>query len=353
MATQASISQTNGLKSEVQDKPVGLRRFDLISALLALWIIIGLGLDGWAHAHIPRLETFFTPWHGVLYSGFLASAAFLVANALRNRSQGSSWRKSVPTGYWLSLIGVPIFLFGGVADMIGHILWGIEVGVEPLLSPTHLILAVGGLLMISGPLRAAWQRREGKAPGWLALFPMLLSVTLSLSIVTFFTQFSNPNVNVFLVTASDSKQWINQALGTTGMLFLSVVLVCVVYMLVRRWTLPRGSLIFVIGLNTLYMALIYERYALIISGFLAGLAVELIYWWLNPTVAKAGTMRLFLPAVPVSYFVMYFMTVQVWQGLRWSIYLWGGVTVLSGIIGYLLSLMFMPPAIPDGETSVS
>ena len=65
----------------------------------------GATLDGWAHTHVPeRLETFFTPWHAVLYSGFLASAAALVggvssppprpglaagrARRLRDRSSG-------------------------------------------------------------------------------------------------------------------------------------------------------------------------------------------------------------------------------------------------------------------------
>ena len=51
----------------------GGRYFDLIVSLLSLWIIAGLYLDGSAHHHIPDLiETFFTPWHAVLYSGFLA-----------------------------------------------------------------------------------------------------------------------------------------------------------------------------------------------------------------------------------------------------------------------------------------
>ncbi len=57
-------------------------------------------------------------------------------------------------GYGLSLLGVSIFALGGVSDMIWHMLFGIEVNVDALLSPTHLLLAVGMALIVSGPLRA-------------------------------------------------------------------------------------------------------------------------------------------------------------------------------------------------------
>jgi hypothetical protein len=39
----------------------------------------GAFLDNWPHAHIATLDTFFTPWHGVLYSGYAACAAVLDA----------------------------------------------------------------------------------------------------------------------------------------------------------------------------------------------------------------------------------------------------------------------------------
>ena len=65
----------------------------------------------------------------------------------------------MPPGYELAIVGVLIFMAGGVGDMIWHEIFGIEIGVEALLSPTHLILAVGMTLIISGPFRAGWRRR--------------------------------------------------------------------------------------------------------------------------------------------------------------------------------------------------
>ena len=40
-------------------------RFDWLMALLGVWLIGGLYLDGWAHNHNPDLETFFTPWQRI------------------------------------------------------------------------------------------------------------------------------------------------------------------------------------------------------------------------------------------------------------------------------------------------
>ncbi len=70
--------------------PVATSAFrDGAVALAGLALIGGLYLDGWAHIHRPGLETFFTPWHGVLYSGFLLLAAALVMPVLRGRSSYS------------------------------------------------------------------------------------------------------------------------------------------------------------------------------------------------------------------------------------------------------------------------
>ncbi len=128
-------------------------KFDWIVAALLVWLVGGLYLDGWAHHH-EALDSFFTPWHAVFYSGFLVVASVLVVSFVRNRTRGYSWREAMQPGYGLSLLGVSIFALGGVSDMIWHMLFGIEVNVDALLSPTHLLLAVGMALIVSGPLRA-------------------------------------------------------------------------------------------------------------------------------------------------------------------------------------------------------
>ena len=132
----------------------GGARFDWLMAGFGSWLIGGLYLDGWAHIHVPALETFFTPWHAVLYSGYIAGAVALAVTLRLNRRRGASRWDALPAGYGLSLAGAFIFFFGGLADMLWHVVFGIEEGVEGLISPSHLVLALGGSLMITGPLRA-------------------------------------------------------------------------------------------------------------------------------------------------------------------------------------------------------
>ncbi len=51
----------------------------------------------------------------------------------------------VPVGYGWGFIGVIAFAAGGVADMVWHQIFGVEVDLEALLSPSHLLLFISGL----------------------------------------------------------------------------------------------------------------------------------------------------------------------------------------------------------------
>jgi hypothetical protein len=193
-------------RGEQGTRPRGGIRLDWLIAALSAWFLCGLYLDGWAHAHVPALETFFTPWHAVLYSGFAATALALGVVQVRNMRLGYSWREAPPAGYGLSLVGAGVFLVGGVLDLLWHSLFGIEVGVAALLSPTHLLLAAGGILLVSGPLRAAWQRiPPGSRLTWRAGAPALLALTYSFSGLAFFTAYAHPFVTNWAASTAGAR----------------------------------------------------------------------------------------------------------------------------------------------------
>src|SRR5215831_18761197 len=117
-------------------------------------------------------------------------------------TKGYDWRRALPAGYGLSFLGSLIFAAGGVGDILWHSLFGIERSIEALYSPTHLTLAVGSALIMSGPLRAAWRRPDGASSfTWRHQLPMLLSLTFMLSGFTFSAQVLHPLVGLRAATA--------------------------------------------------------------------------------------------------------------------------------------------------------
>lgn len=178
---------------DTSSAPVLDRRDQMLAVAFGGWMLIGLFIDGWAHDN-NRPETFFTPWHGILYSGFAASAANAAWAVRRHRTPGRRWRDSVPAGHGLTLVALAVFGAGAVGDLVWHEALGVEVGVEALLSPTHLLLLAGGLVLLTGPLREAW-RSAGHPPSLRAFLPPLLSVTFAIAVIGFFLVYLSPFVN--------------------------------------------------------------------------------------------------------------------------------------------------------------
>jgi hypothetical protein len=332
--------------------------YDWTAVLLSAWFVGGLFLDGWAHNHIPEMESFFTPWHAVFYSGFLAGAGFLMATLMRNHARGHAWPDALPAGYELAVLGVLVFLAGGVGDLLWHEIFGIESDVEALLSPTHLILAVGMTLMISAPFRAGWRRlgeQHSCAPGFFALLPLLLSLTFVWSVLSFMTQFAHPLVDLWPAAGyrppgSRGVTFLRTALGIVSFLLQTSLMMGLVFCAVRRWMLPFGSLALMFGLNAALMSLMHDHYRLIPGALGAGLVADLTLRWLKPSVERPWSLRWFAFTIPVAYYTFYYVALIVTHGLAWSVHVWTGSIVLSGIAGLLLSYVLIPPWLPASQT---
>ena len=173
--------------------------FEWLMAVLAILLIAGITLDIWAHNHGQVDQSFFTPWHAGLYGAMALNGIVLGIVMARNVLRGGySWKRALPVGYGLSLVGVIAFAIGGGLDLWWHTLFGIEVSTDALLSPTHLILATSGALIFTGPLRSAAYRIAPHVPAHYRTHgPMLLSLAATLTLLELFTTYAHPMATPF------------------------------------------------------------------------------------------------------------------------------------------------------------
>lgn len=324
--------------------------FDWVVAVLSAWLIGGAFIDGWAHTHEKVDTSFFSPWHVAFYTGFLAVAGALVGALVHHRARRGTWQHALPPGYNFSVLGVALFGCGGVGDMLWHTFLGIEKDVEALFSPTHIMLAAGTWLMVGGPFRAAWQGHTPPVVGWHQHLPQLLSLTWMLSTATFMTQIAHPVVYLWGGGRDPGAHgWLWQALGVVGMLWDTGFLLGLVLLTMRRWALPAGALTLVIGLNAVAMGFLHRGaypFLPVLARTVAALGAEVAYAWLQPSAQRPRAWRLFAAVVPVLLTALHFGALAVTVGVWWSVHLWAGTIVLTGLVGLLLSMLLVPPPWP-------
>jgi hypothetical protein len=331
-------------------------RFHLIAMALSFWMISGVFIDGWAHLNVAGTkETFFTPWHGVLYSGFAGLAAWITFPALKGRR--GNLRETIPFGYGLGLVGLGIFMLGGIGDAVWHTLLGIEMGIDALLSPTHLLLLTGGLLALTSPLRAAWVEVANPSPSFPELLPALLSVTLTAAISAFFLGYAwgvldpSPSFPVPAAALDESAPGHLVAeravtYGIVSRIITTVFLLAPLLYAMRRWHLPFGTATLLFTTLTGFMfLLVYESASplMALTPLVAGLVADTFVRWKDVSIERPGTVYAFGALVPLVLWSANMGALWVTRGLAWTPELWSGTIILTALVGVGVSLVAAPP----------
>ena len=352
-AAQRQAARPQRISSPPADSPA----LDWSVALLSVLLILGVFLDGWAHNHGRTDDTFFTPWHAVLYGTYALAGLFLTATHFRSVRRGHRWSSALPRGYMPSLAGVFIFAAFGAADMVWHEAFGIENSLEALLSPTHLGLAAGGLLIASGPIRAHWQRHPNNPHSML---PAILAMTAIASLLTFMLSFATITGFAGSLTGyRPPNAYLYDIYGVMSVVMPSSILLGSILFMRRRWHLPFGTVTWLLTANSALMIWLHFGTAAELLFVVKAAAVGMLgdallsrAAWTPPT-----RLRLFAFALPFAYglgalAVLQILGTSVWRsgGLWWEIHMWLGAPVLAGAFGIGLSLLAAPPAIPSAAT---
>ena len=315
---------------------------DLVTSVLALWLIAGLFVDGWAHRNLTALETFFTPWHALFYSGFAATAAWMIF-LVRKHS-------TVPVGYRLGIIGVGIFAIGGVADLLWHTFFGVEVSLDALLSPTHLVLLTGTLLIVTSPIRSSWHRPTPRATPWNQIFPAVLSTTLLIAVLQFFFLYASGWTSGLPgVPYLPSEDELLASYGVLEIMISTAIMFGGVLALLKRFRPPPGSFTVVFTVVGVLLSALdafvwpWE----ILQMFAAGAAADLLVAAVDPDPAVVSRFRLFGLVAPVAVWAIRFAAFGSFRpNLGWPIEIWGGAIVFTGLLGWGLAVLMTLPASP-------
>lgn len=326
---------------------------DALSLLAGLWLLAGTYVDGWAHNNLAHLETFFTPWHAILYSGFAVNAGWIGFLIWRRRGRGTRWTDAIPVGYGAAALGVVLFLASGVADFGWHSVFGIEQDIKALFSPSHLGLATGGFLILGAPFAAAWNAPAGRS--FVRLLPALVSATLSGMVAIFILQefavFARHGLVQTYGPAIGSTRPVIAATSTSmivalGSFFVSTAALFVpILLLAFRWRLPAtvpAVLTFVP--SVVLQAMVAFRDAWLVLVAAAGAALVGIVWlMLRPAPERPVRVLIASALSPMVFWGPYFVGVAFVDGrLSFSPEIWAGILVWTGIELLAIAWLALP-----------
>ena len=352
-----SAAETAGV-SRRESYPELTPAFTWTALVLGLWAFFGSVVDINAHNHDFVDDTFFTPWHMLLYSGVAANGLFYVAAQFRNVGRGHSLMKALPKEYLLSFAGVLLFGLGGVFDLIWHEIFGFEAGVDALVSPSHLVLVVAGMMFISGPLRSFIS--QGRTSGtWSELLPPIASATAILTIGTLFTLYTNVWTQLSryvapeLVIDSDTVRSLH-AYTVAGVLIPAALLVGAIIFLRQRIQLPFGAVTFVFLVNAAIMLYIrWEWNQVYLPVLLAPIIAGLLGDWLLARPHDGShviALRQFAFVVPAVYMLALFILLQLTGGgIWWTEHMWLGVSFMAGAAGLGVAALLTTQPYPQAD----
>lgn len=333
--------------------PVFAKRVDdAVAGLCGVWMVVGLFLDGWAHRN-QKPETFFSPWHGVLYSGFAVSAVWLLRVVRSHQHPGTALIQAIPVGYGLRIVGVAVFGIGAIGDLIWHEIFGIEVNIEALLSPTHLVLLTGGLLMASGPIASTLRREsENQRAAWSSTGAIIASVAFILSVLQFFLMYVSPydygKYDYDYLIGRDQSRWLgNQLLvdGIASVLLFSILVAVAMNFLIRHVRIPKGAFAVIILIPAVLQTILtnFDTASRLLGPVAAAALAELTWPWLRKSLSNVGLVAGWISGLTLVTNFGVLLGVAIDQRITWAVHLWTGLPFLAALLVGVLSVVVQLP----------
>ncbi len=318
-------------------------QFHRIYLLLLFATVTGAVLDGHDHA-IGGLSGIVTVGHVTAYGAIgLITVSFAALIGIRVRRGQGVW-ESIPEGYHITVLAIPLFFLGGAADMVWHMVFGIEQGAIEVMSPTHLAILTFGIGVATGPLRRAWYR--GVDDSWRSQFGMLSTAAFLYWILSYMVILLHPYLRAYLASwePASSMFAVAQPLGVAGLVVITMLTVAFMLRLTMRFDPVPGGLCYVFCRGLLGMIAVSEDIHFVPAALLTGLAIDVLYHTLRPGIDRPLRFRLFAFLVPLAYTIPYFVTIVLTGSIVGSVHTWSGSIILSGLGGLAVTYLLYPSA---------
>ena len=297
------------------------------------------GLPQLSHLTLTDRESFLTPWHAVFYAGFTASALWLAAMSRRRAARGAiDWRLSfLPAGYDGARLGLLLFALGGLGDAAWHSALGVERGIDALLSPTHLLLFAGLVLILTAPLRAA-RAAPDSAPGWWMLAGSVIAAT---ALVGFFLNFAwGLGIAALTRVAYDPVTDVGETAviaGVASTLVTTAVLFTAARALLAAIVPPVGALTLLFGAVALLVSAAFDEDAEgVVAAVIAGAMLDVMI-----RMKAAGRLSWPLPAclgaASAVLWLTYLGLLAALDGIAWQAEIWLGTVALNALAAFALT----------------
>lgn len=344
-------------------------REDMMGALAAFTMMIGLFLDGWNHINLQNgaLGGFFTIWHGLLYLGFTLTAAWVVTRNphlfLRGRHQPQPYYHKllgIPMRYPFAIAGIVTATVGMLGDSVWHTVFGEEEGVARVIGPFHLLLFGGAVMLIAAALRSAWHAPQyfPVDASFVNLLPALLSLTLMTAAISFMFQWLSAFVDwspsLTLGRLPSELAHDERVLGTAEfaavarVVVTNLVLLAPLFLALRRWRLPFGSVTAMWTIVAVMMSALteFDLGGSVLAAFVGGLVADVLVRWLRPSPERPLPYRWIGGLVPLAFWTIYFVALGVIHDIVWPTDLSMGTVGVTVLTGVALTFVAVPPAIP-------
>jgi hypothetical protein len=323
---------------------------DLTTAAFSAWFFGGLILDVNAHAR-GWAESFFTWWHLAFYTGFFATAAWIAWIFVRaHRAEGRTGMAAVPHGYGPAVVGVPLFLVAGIADMIWHEVLGVETNLAILFSPSHLALAAGGVLIVAAPLLSAWRRAVlGAEPEPIPVEARMAAPALSLGYITtalvLFLAYLVPHTNPpHAVAGALRGPNVFEGFPVAGIMFTTVLVLALAVLMTGRFRLPLGFFTVAFAYPAImvgaYTGFEYGGYVWIF--LLSGAWLDFLVWLVRPELRRRRDLLVLAVAWAVPVWGAFLITTGAATGVWPAAEIGLGAPVVAAVVGSLFMLVVQP-----------